>query len=50
MQHNHCHGNNFNEKTSSEFKHLKDFIMYKIYLRLSKEFKEARRNKRNGMW
>jgi hypothetical protein len=24
--------------------------MYKIYLGLSKEFKEARRNKRSGMW
>jgi hypothetical protein len=50
MQHNHHHGNNFNEKTSFEFKHLNDFIMYKIYLGLSKEFKEARRNKRSGMW
>jgi len=45
MQHNHSHGNNINDKTSLEFKHLNDFIKYKIYWELSKEFKEARRNK-----
>jgi hypothetical protein len=50
MQHNRRHGNNFNEKTSFESKHSNDFIMYKICLELSKEFKEARRNKRSVMW
>ncbi len=50
MQHNHSHGNNINDNTSLEFKHLNDFIKYKIYSRFSKEFKEARRNKRSGIW
>jgi hypothetical protein len=50
MQHNHSHGSNINNKISLEFKHLNNFIKYKIYWGLSKVFKEARRNKRSGMW